>query len=118
ITIEDGQPAADNKGATNVDGGPHDEQITIYYKNGFPTIWIDPKGEVEQVSQKGVGKYKMKVVENTKTNPIRNTMKQGFIIKNLDYFNKLFATIADTNERYALKKYKDSNDYMKSTLKY
>ncbi len=118
ITIEDAQPAGDNKGVTNFDGGPHDEQVTIYYKNGFPTIWIDPKGEIESISQKGVGKYKLKVVENTKTHPIRNTMKKGFIIKNLDYFNKLFANIADTNERYALKKYKESGDYMKSILKY
>lgn len=118
ITIEDGQPAGDNKGATNSDGGPHDEQVIIYYKNGFPTIWLDMKGETENPSLKGVGKYKLKVVENTKTHPIRNTMKQGFLIKNLDYFHKLFTNIADTNERYALKKYKESGDYMKSTLKY
>jgi hypothetical protein len=118
VNILDGAPASANEGQSNELGGTHDEKIEIYYKNGFPSIWIDVKNEVESVSEKGVGKYSLKNVENTKTNPIRNTFKKSFFVKNLDYFHKLFTNVADTNERYSLKKYKESNEYMKSTLKY
>ncbi len=118
VSVADGAPASGNDGLSNETGGAHDEKIEIYYKNGFPTIWIDVKNEPEQVNQKGVGKYSLKNVENTKTHPIRNTFKKSFFVKNLDYFHKLFTNVADTNERYSLRKYKDSNEYMKSTLKY
>lgn len=118
VNIEDGAPASKNDGAQNDVGGAHDEKIEIYYKNGFPTLLVDLKNEVENVSEKGVGKYALKNVENTKTNPIRTTLKKSFFVKNVDYFHKLFTNVADTNERYSLKKYKESNEYLKGTLKY
>jgi hypothetical protein len=118
VNIDDSAPAQANEGAANELGGAHDDKTVVYFKSGFPTILIDPANEVEQVSEKGVGKYSMKNVENTKTNAIRNTFKKSFYVKNLDYFHKLFTNVADTNERYSLKRYKDSNEFMKGTLKY
>jgi hypothetical protein len=116
--IKDEAPATANGEPTNDNGGAHDDKIVIFYQNGFPSLDMRPFEKEEQVNEKGVGKYKLKNVENSKTNAIRNTFKKSFFVKNLDYFNKLFAIVADTNQRYALKKYKESNDYMKSTLKY
>jgi hypothetical protein len=117
VNIDDEAPAQENSGVANETGGAHDEKTTVYYENGFPTILID-KTKTEDVTEKGVGKYSMKNVENSKTNPIRNTFKKSFYVKNIDYFHKLFTLVADTNERYSLKRYKESNEYMKGTLKY
>jgi hypothetical protein len=116
--IEDAEPTVANSGAGNDNGGAHDDKLTLIYTNGFPVINLEILEGPETVSNKGVGNYTLKSVENTKTNPIRNTFKKNFFIKNLDYFHKLYTNVADTNERFALKKYKDSNDFMKSTLKY
>jgi hypothetical protein len=116
--IEDNDPSAANAGAANDNGGAHDEKLTIIYTNGYPTLNVEIITQEETASNKGIGNYTLKSVENTKTNPIRNNFKRNFFIKNLDYFHKLYTNVADTNERYALKKYKDSNDFMKSSLKY
>ncbi|MDX1957181.1 MAG: hypothetical protein SFU98_01340 [Leptospiraceae bacterium] len=121
--IDDNHPDGKtvNDGATNFKGGGQDTTTVIYFKNGFPTLdidsFLDPNSK-ETVDQKGVGKYSLRDVENSKTHAIRNELKKQFLIKNLDKFDKLFTLIGDTNERYALKRYKDSKEFLKNSLKY
>ena len=67
---------------------------------------------------KAFGKYKLSVVENTKTNPTRNIFKQTFYIKNLTQFDNLFKWIYDANERNYNKRYAETNKVMKNSLKY
>jgi hypothetical protein len=116
--IEDREPGTENSGIGNDNGGAHDEKLVIVYSNGYPTLNVDVFSQEETSSDKGIGNYSLKSVENTKTNPIRNTFKKNFFIKNLDYFHKLYTNVADTNERFALKRYKESNTFLKNSLKY
>ncbi|TGL57345.1 hypothetical protein EHQ58_13705 [Leptospira ognonensis] len=96
-------------------GAPaHDDKIELFYQHdGFPN-WGTP----ETPSEKGVGKYVLSNVENTKTNPIRNRFKKSFYFKNLDYFDKLFTKVFDYNDRDSNKHYKKNVEVLKSSLKY
>ncbi|GBF48994.1 hypothetical protein LPTSP4_05010 [Leptospira ryugenii] len=92
----------------------HNDKIELFYQHdGFP-LWGTP----ETPSEKGVGKYILANVENTKTNPIRNRFKKSFYFKNLDYFDKLFTKIFDYNDRDSNKHYKKNVEALKSSLKY
>lgn len=97
----------------------HDEKITIFYQHdGLPMR--DPKGAPfpEQKDRKGYGLYKLADVENTKTNPTKNVFKQTYYIKHLIQFDKLFTSIFDSNDSRANKRYKESNQVLKSSLVY
>jgi hypothetical protein len=100
---------------TAANGAPaHDDKIELFYQHdGFPN-WGSP----ETPSEKGVGKYILSNVENTKTNPIRNRFKKSFYFKNLDYFDKLFTKVFDYNDRDSNKHYKKNVEALKSSLKY
>ncbi|MDZ4726644.1 MAG: hypothetical protein SH817_10835 [Leptospira sp.] len=92
----------------------HNEKIELFYQHdGFPD-WGTP----ETPSEKGVGKYILANVENTKTNPIRNNFKKSFYFKNLDYFDKLFTKVFDYNDRDSNKHYKKNVEALKNSLKY
>jgi hypothetical protein len=97
----------------------HDDSITVFYQeDGLPMR--DEKGQPfpEKKDRKGYGKYTLSYVENTKTNPTRNVFKQSYYIKHLDQFDKLLTAVFDTNDRNAGKRYKDSNQILKDSLKY
>ncbi len=96
-------------------GAPaHNDKIELFYQHdGFPN-WGTP----ETPSEKGVGKYILSNVENTKTNPIRNRFKKAFYFKNLDYFDKLFTKVFDYNDRDSNKHYKKNVEVLKGSLKY
>lgn len=100
-----------------VDNEPADakhSKLTIFYQHdGNP-----PKSTSQNPSDRGVGLYSLSDVENTKTNPIRNTFKKNFYIKHLDFFDKLFTYIYDSNETNGNERYKESNDVLKNSLKY
>lgn len=92
----------------------HNDKIELFYQHdGFPN-W----GAPETPSEKGVGKYILSNVENTKTNPIRNRFKKAFYFKNLDYFDKLFTKVFDYNDRDSNKHYKKNVEALKNSLKY
>ncbi|WP_411822772.1 flagellar-coiling protein FcpB [Leptospira sp. 'Mane'] len=92
----------------------HNEKIELFYQHDGDPNWGTP----ETPSQKGVGKYILSNVENTKTNPIRNNFKKQFYFKNLDYFDKLFTKVFDYNDRDSNKHYKKNVETLKSSLKY
>ncbi len=100
-TAPNGQPA-------------HNEKIELFYQHDGNPIW----GYPETTSEKGVGKYILSNVENTKTNPIRNNFKKQFYFKNLDYFDKLFTKVFDYNDRDSNKHYKKNVETLKNSLKY
>jgi hypothetical protein len=105
----------------DVEGKHEDDKSTVFYSHdGIPPLPpTSPDGGVdEQKKLKAFGKYKLSVVENTKTNPTRNIFKQSFYIKNLTQFDNLFKWIYDANERNYNKRYTESNKVMKSSLKY
>jgi hypothetical protein len=107
----------------DIDGnGTHDDKnATVFYSHdGIPPLPpLSPDGGSEEKRMlKGFGKYTLSVVENTKTNPTRNIFKQHFYIKSLTQFDELFTSIYDANERNANKRYKESNEVMKSSLKF
>jgi hypothetical protein len=97
----------------------HDDSIVIFYqKDGLPMRGEKGKAPEEQKNKKGYGKYKLGYVENTKTYPTRNTFKQTYYLKHLDQFDKLLTAVFDTNDRYAGKRYKESNQILKESLVY
>lgn len=102
-----------------IDQGPntqpqHNDKIELFYQHdGYPFY-----GTPETPSEKGVGKYILANVENTKSNPIRNNFKRDFYIKHLDYFDKLFVKIFDYNDRDANRHYKRNVQALKDSLKY
>jgi hypothetical protein len=101
------------------DGKKHDETITVFYQyDGLPMRDEKGKPYPEKKDRKGYGLYKLGYVENTKTNPIRNTFKQSYYIKHLDQFDKFLTSVFDTNDRNAGKRYKESNKILKDSLVY
>ncbi|MBP9165171.1 MAG: hypothetical protein KBF99_18465 [Leptospiraceae bacterium] len=114
--VTDGAPHVENGKAGE---NKHDEKITVFYQHdGLPMR--DPKGVPfpEQKDRKGYGLYKLADVENTKTNPTKNVFKQTYYIKHLIQFDKLFTSIFDSNDNRANKRYKESNQVLKSSLVY
>ncbi|MCE9501136.1 MAG: hypothetical protein K8R21_11670, partial [Leptospira sp.] len=102
-----------------VDNGPnstpqHNDKITVFYQHDGNPEFNRP----ETPTEKGVGKYLMEGVENTKTNPIRNNFKRDYYVKHLDYFDRLFTKIFDYNDRDSNGKYNEANTLLKGTLKY
>lgn len=96
-------------------GAPaHNDKLELFYQHDDYPVWGTP----ETPSEKGVGKYILANVENTKTNPIRNNFKKQFYFKNLDYFDKLFTKLFDYNDRDSNKHYKKNVEALKSSLKY
>ncbi|TGK13898.1 hypothetical protein EHO60_00655 [Leptospira fletcheri] len=92
----------------------HNDKVEIYFqKNGYPEY-----GRPETPGEKGVGKYLMTSVENTKTHPIRNAFKKQFYIKHLDDFDRLFTKIFDYNDQLGNENYRENVDIMKESLKY
>ncbi len=114
--VTDGEPHTPNGKAGD---NAHDSKITVFYQHdGLPMR--DPKGAPfpEQKDRKGYGLYKLSDVENTKTHPTKNVFKQTYYIKHLIQFDKLFTTIFDSNDSRANKRYKESNQVLKSSLVY
>jgi len=92
----------------------HNDKIEMFYqKNDYPE-----KGLEEDMSEKGLGVFKLSNVENTLTNPIRNNFKQKVYIKYLDYFNRLFTKIYDYNDRDLNARYKTTVNVLKENLDY
>lgn len=92
----------------------HNDKIEVFYqKDGYPFY-----GTPETPSEKGVGKYLLANVENTKTNPIRNNFKKQYLVKGLDYFDKLLVKLFDYNDRDSNVNYKKNVDTLKGSLKY
>lgn len=92
----------------------HNDKIELFYQHdGLPLF-----GTAENPSEKGIGKYILSGVENTKTNPIRNQFKKEFYFKNMDYFDKLFTKIFDYNDRDGNRNYRRNVEALKNSLKY
>jgi hypothetical protein len=92
----------------------HNDKMELFYQHDDYPLYGTP----ETPSEKGVGKYILASVENTKSNPIRNNFKRDFYIKHLDYFDKLFTKIFDYNDRDGNRHYKKNVDTLKNSLKY
>ncbi|WCL47861.1 flagellar-coiling protein FcpB [Leptospira sp. GIMC2001] len=102
-----------------VDQGPntqpdHNDKMELFYQHDDYPLYGTP----ETPSEKGVGKYLLSNVENTKSNPIRNNFKRDFYKKHIDYFDKLFTKIFDYNDRDGNKNYKKNVEVLKNSLKY
>lgn len=106
--VTDGAPAQEEK--ANVDN----KNVFVFYQHdGYPK-----PATAENPSEKGIGKYTLDSVENTETNPTRNDFKKEFYLKHLDQYDRLFSTIFDANEEVGNKRYRESNDVLKNSLKY
>jgi len=100
---------------TAPNGAPaHNDKIELFYQHDGLPFWGTP----ENPSEKGVGKYILSSVENTKSNPIRNQFKKEFYFKNLDYFDKLFTKIFDYNDGDGNRNYRKNVEVLKGSLKY
>lgn len=121
--IEDGKPHTDPTPVSAYKGSAHDETYVLFYQHGYPVLDMSkfPNTDAqltEATNERGVGKYQLSYMENTRTRPNRVQYKKQFIVKNLDFFDKLFKAIADTNERYSQKKYNANREFLKGSLKY
>lgn len=86
----------------------------LFYQNdGYPF-----RGVAETPSEKGVGRYNLEVVENTKSHDVRNGFKKLFYVKHLDYFDKLYTKIYSFNNRDGNKNYKRNLEVLKESLSY
>jgi hypothetical protein len=92
----------------------HNEKFELFYQHDGLPNWGTP----EMPEEKGVGKYLLSSVENTKTNPIRNQFKKEFYFKNVDFFDKLFTKIFDYNDRDGNRNYRRNVEVLKQSLKY
>lgn len=99
----------------NPNGQPaHDDQIFLYtQKNGYPD-----RDKDETPSEKGIGKFKLANVENTRSNSIRNNFKQDYYVKYLEYFNRTLTKIFDYNDKDTNAKYKETVRMLKDSLEY
>lgn len=121
--IEDGKPHEEPSAVSAYKGSKHDETYVLFYQHGYPVLDMSkfPNTDAqltEATNERGVGKFQLSYMENTRTRPNRVQYKKQFIVKNLDYFDKLFKAIADTNERYSQKKYNANREFLKGSLKY
>lgn len=121
--IEDGKPHTDPSPVSAYKGSVHDETYVLFYQHGYPVLDMSkfPNTDAqltEATNERGVGKFQLSYVENSRTRPNRVQYKKEFIVKNLDFFDKLFKAIADTNERYSQKKYNANKEFLKGSLKY
>jgi len=115
----DNEPYSNNDGATNDFGGAHDDKIIVYYTSGASELDFEAKyAAPESPTNRGEGSYNLKMVENTKTHPIRNEFKKAFLAKNLLYFRETLDNIADLNHAAALDKYKRNKEFIKKSLSY
>ncbi|EMK21410.1 flagellar-coiling protein FcpB [Leptospira kirschneri] len=102
-----------------MDRGPntqpsHNDKVEVFFqKDNYPEY-----GRPETPAEKGVGKYILAGVENTKTHPIRNSFKKEFYIKHLDQFDRLFTKIFDYNDQLGNENYKENVDALKDSLRY
>ncbi|PJZ68402.1 hypothetical protein CH373_16010 [Leptospira perolatii] len=102
-----------------IDRGPnsqpaHNDKIELYYqRNGYPEF-----GRSETPGEKGVGKYILASMENTKTHTTRNQFKKNFYIKHLDAFDRLFTKIFDYNDQLGNDNYKENVEVLKESLHY
>lgn len=112
-------PVEDKLMSEIIDQGPntqpeHNDKFELFYQHDDYPLYGTPETPME----KGVGKYLLSSVENTKSNPIRNNFKRDFYMKHLDYFDKLFTKIFDYNDRDGNKHYKKNVEALKNSLKY
>lgn len=92
----------------------HNENVEIFFQEGG----LPPFGTPETPASKGVGKYLLSSVENTRTNHIRNDFKRDFYIKHLDYFDRLFTKLFDYNDGLGNEKYEDNVETLQNSLDY
>lgn len=85
----------------------------FYQVDGYPFF-----GTEETPSEKGVGKYSLSSVENTKSHDIRNVFKKKFYIKHIDNFDKLYSKIYSFNDRGGNREYKRNVRILKESLNY
>lgn len=103
------------------DNAPAEEKGNVDNKNIFVFYQHDgyPRPSTEQnPAEKGIGKYSLDSVENTEANPSRNEFKKEYYLKHLDQYDRLFSTIFDANEEVGNKRYRESNEVLKNSLKY
>jgi hypothetical protein len=92
----------------------HDDKIFITNQiDNYP-----PNPDTEVQGDKGIGKYRLNSVENTKSNPLRNHFKREAYIKHLLSFEKLLSKIYHYNESVGNKKVKDNAEFLKDSMKY
>ncbi len=90
------------------------ENYYLFYQvDGYPFY-----GTEETPSEKGVGRYNLAVVENSKSHDVRNTFKKKFYVKHLDYFDKLFTKTFDFNNRDGNRNYKRNIQVLQDSLRY
>jgi hypothetical protein len=96
-----------------IDPLQNNNYFLFYQVDGYPFY-----GTEETPSEKGVGKYNLAVVENTKSHDIRNTFKKKFYVKHIDYFDKLYAKIFSFNNKGGNREYQRNIRVLQESLKY
>ncbi|MCC5814630.1 MAG: hypothetical protein JJT78_07735 [Leptospira sp.] len=99
--------------APGTDPLQNNNYFMFYQVDGYPFY-----GTEETPSEKGVGRYNLAVVENTKSHDIRNSFKKKFYVKHIDYFDKLYAKIYSFNNKGGNREYERNIRVLKESLKY
>lgn len=99
--------------APSTDPLQNNNYFLFYQVDGYPFY-----GTEESPSQKGVGKYNLAVVENTKSHDIRNSFKKQFYVKHIDNFDKLFSKIYSFNNKAGNREYRRNIRVLQDSLKY
>jgi hypothetical protein len=92
----------------------HNDKIELFYQeDGYPYL-----NAPENLSERGMGRYGMDMIENSRSNPIRNHFKRDFYLQNVEYFDKVFTNIYNMNDRYGNGNVYRSIEALRGSLNY
>ena len=96
--------------------GNPDHDNKIFITNQIDNYPANANTEIQ--GDRGIGKYRLNSIENTKSNPLRNHFKREAYIKHLLSFEKTLSKILNYNESAGNKKVKDNAEFLKNSMKY
>lgn len=91
----------------------HDDKIYFITQKDYHPF--DPN--MENPAAKGVGKYRLNTVENTRSFPLRNHFKREAYVKHMHYFERLLSKVVGFNEANGNNKVKENTNFLKDSLK-
>jgi hypothetical protein len=109
----------DKKSLEIIDSDPtsdpsHDDKISVFVR-------IDdnpPRSATQTLSNKGVGKYSVATIDNSKLYPVRNSFKRDAYIKHLFFFERLFSKIYFYNDKKGNQENEKQIKFLETNLKY
>ena len=94
--------------------GDHNEKITI--RAQYDDLPQD--SDKERPSEFSFGRFKLSLVDNTKSNPLRNEFKRESMFKQLRFFHENYTKIYDFNDLKLIKRINQNKQKSVNSLKY